>query len=491
MTQALHILRKDLHHQRIDLTLYAVLLLFLYWLVPTGWPGRWSSTTAPQLVLGLLQFAVPILWLVLITRLIHEEPLTGNRQFWTTRPYRWSSLLTAKLLFIALFIALPFVLMQCALLMHAGLSPFQQLQTVAVAKVLLITWAPMMLIAAVTSTLASSIFTLLSLAIIWLVFIATTVGRNARLADAPSKHLVEGVLFALIFGCILPLLYKKRAVKLSRIVLAASVILFLVTTEVALRPTPHMPGTALLEAHYPPNAAPELHLNYNASLPHTAHRDADTDADLREVTLPIKLDGLTAGARLQDPLVQFQVEREGYRYTSPWRPVHLNTGGMQLLVPSATLAHAGHAPSHVSITMAAEEIRPSETQTVKIQDRFHIPGGGSCTATNPPYEGRSPETAVVCHFAFSFAQRIEIQRNFDAGCRRAENPPQVISPFEPGASLDPIAHWPIDPAWARANIPPAQRCTMQSLTTTVYRPVTSFRTSLDIPSIRLADNIDQ
>jgi hypothetical protein len=394
------------------------------------------------------------------------------------------------LLFVALCIALPFALLQWAILVRAGLSPFQYGQLIAFTKILLIAWIPMVLIAAITSTLASSIFTLLSVAITWLVFMASTMARNARLTNTPSTHLVVGVLFALIFACILPLLYMKRAVKLSRILLAASIVLFLLMLEVVLRPVPNMPGATLLRAQYPADAAPELHLVYNVASPHTARRDANTDPDLREVTLPIKLEGLPTGARLQEPTAQFQVERGGYQYTSPWRPVQLGPDGMQLFIPSPTLEHAGHIASHLTIQLAAEEIQPDESQTSPIQDHFSIPGGGACAAINPPYEGRSPNTGVVCHFAFSNPHRIEIQRNFVSGCTRPENFPQVFFPYEAGTSLDPATHLQLNLVWERVNIPPAQRCTMQSLTTTVYRTVKRFRTSVEIPAIRLADDID-
>ncbi len=66
---------------------------------------------------------LPILWLVLIARLIHDEALVGDQQFWLTRPYTWSALLAAKLLFLVLFVFVPFLVMQCYLLAHAGLNP--------------------------------------------------------------------------------------------------------------------------------------------------------------------------------------------------------------------------------------------------------------------------------------------------------------------------------------------------------------------------------
>jgi hypothetical protein len=58
---------------------------------------------------GLLLAAVAI---VLIGRLVLAEKIPGDRQFWVTRPYRWRSLLGAKILFMGTFVNLPILLAQ-------------------------------------------------------------------------------------------------------------------------------------------------------------------------------------------------------------------------------------------------------------------------------------------------------------------------------------------------------------------------------------------
>src|SRR5207244_1794787 len=58
----------------------------------------------------------------LIGRLIHAEAIPGIRQFWITRPYRWRSLLMAKLLFIFAFVNIPVLLAQLVILLIAGFS---------------------------------------------------------------------------------------------------------------------------------------------------------------------------------------------------------------------------------------------------------------------------------------------------------------------------------------------------------------------------------
>ena len=62
----------------------------------------------------LLPLGLPLVAWYLIARLIHAETLPGDRQFWITRPYRWQSLLGAKVLFVLVFLNLPMTVADAA-----------------------------------------------------------------------------------------------------------------------------------------------------------------------------------------------------------------------------------------------------------------------------------------------------------------------------------------------------------------------------------------
>jgi hypothetical protein len=125
MIQSLHILRKDLRHLWPDLLLYAALLVASSVVTPMTWNETNASNAPLHLFAGLLKILIPIIWLVLIARLIHDEALVGDTQFWITRPYQWTSLVSAKLLFLGLCVLLPFAFMQWALILQAGSNPFR------------------------------------------------------------------------------------------------------------------------------------------------------------------------------------------------------------------------------------------------------------------------------------------------------------------------------------------------------------------------------
>jgi hypothetical protein len=484
MTQALHIFRKDLRHQRIDLAIYIALLIVTELLVPTGWPGHWFSNEFLPWLRILLNIVVPAFWLVMIARLVHEEAIVGNRQFWTTRPYHWTSLLGAKLLFLLVCIALPYFVMQWCLALYAGVSPFGIGFLVSAAMHVLIVWIPMFLFACLTPTLASTFFTTLGGVVVWMGVVAFLLGGSGPEADAPFARPTLGTLFAIMFVALLVVVYRKRDYKLGRILMGCTAVVFLLLIFSVSKLSPSSPGTLLLKARYREGAAPQLHLNYVPGY-FKGHRGQDSSW-LIAVSVPVELLGLPDGDRLHNAAVQYHLEAGTYRYTSPWRPTALTSEGMTLRIPREVLNRVRQADAHLTMSLAAEQITPNQPQTTAIRDRFAIPGDGSCDAINPPYEtSRSSATTVVCHFAYGVPYPVEIDATMAPGCPVPMVPMQVPT-YDGGTGFDPMTHWPIRAGLA--HLPGAgSNCIVQSLTTTVYHPVMSFRTSLDIPSIRLSD----
>jgi len=137
MHQALHILRKDVRHLYLEILLVWVLAFVLAWI---------GGGLAEVLLLATSAF--------LIGRLIHAEPIPGDRQFWITRPYRWRSLAGAKLAFVVSFIAVPVCLAQLAMVWKAGFPLAHSLPGLLWSQVLLLlcAWVPIAALATVTSS---------------------------------------------------------------------------------------------------------------------------------------------------------------------------------------------------------------------------------------------------------------------------------------------------------------------------------------------------
>jgi hypothetical protein len=118
--QALHIFRKDVREFRREAAVVFVLSAALVLLGVSTWEGiqEWSSRPAGDI--GPLILLLPIAWCLLIARVIHAEALPGDRHFWLTRPYSRVGLLLSKAMFILVFINVPLLIAQAAILWLSG-----------------------------------------------------------------------------------------------------------------------------------------------------------------------------------------------------------------------------------------------------------------------------------------------------------------------------------------------------------------------------------
>src|SRR5580704_3650909 len=120
MKQILHIFAKDASHQWLEILLSLAVIVGLVFACPSRWRTgavgvvSFSSLGLLSNLPDLLVYMVPLSWWLLISPVIHEEKLVGDRQFWITRPYDWKKLLAAKVLFLIVFLYIPLLLAQGA-----------------------------------------------------------------------------------------------------------------------------------------------------------------------------------------------------------------------------------------------------------------------------------------------------------------------------------------------------------------------------------------
>ncbi|HEY2360154.1 MAG TPA: hypothetical protein VGK36_03490 [Candidatus Angelobacter sp.] len=137
MSQTIHIFKKDLKRFSWEIVLSILLLVLYAWCQPVLWGPidrlSYDGGTVTALryagasMLGIL---LVLGWMAILVRVIYEESLTGDRQFWVTRPYRWQSLLAAKILFVFIVINLPLFAAQLCLVAAAGFAPFRHFSRV-------------------------------------------------------------------------------------------------------------------------------------------------------------------------------------------------------------------------------------------------------------------------------------------------------------------------------------------------------------------------
>jgi len=121
MRLAVHIFAKDARRFWWEITVTLGLLLDLTYLDA----NRISFIPGPME--GWLNLLLPAAWAYLVALVIHDEALVGDRQFWLTRPYPWTALVTAKALFMLAFIQIPYFASDAAILVARGFQPIRYL----------------------------------------------------------------------------------------------------------------------------------------------------------------------------------------------------------------------------------------------------------------------------------------------------------------------------------------------------------------------------
>src|SRR5437588_5321755 len=160
MRQALHILRKDIRYLWIEIAA-ALLAVGAFVFTASGPASGWHAPLPRTVASFLVSFLLPFAWWILIVRAVHAEALTGDRQFWPTRPYSWRSLLLSKALFFVIFANLPMLIAQAIVVKAHGFSPIAELPGLLWSQ-LLITAAfilPVAAMAAVTAGICQVLVT--------------------------------------------------------------------------------------------------------------------------------------------------------------------------------------------------------------------------------------------------------------------------------------------------------------------------------------------
>lgn len=213
MSQALHIFRKDVRYLRLQIGLF--LLLTALFALPTA--GPLAQAVVVILIIGAIN---------LTSRAIHGEPIPGTGQFWITRPYRWQSLLTAKLLFLLICIDVPVGVARLAKLAMEGFPVGYSLPSLLWTQLLLFAaLLPVAALAALTSGIMEFSVGMLGLAVAYLIvtFVVPFAVRIVHIWPVSVEWLQEGAVFMVIAAIAVAVLfwqYRYRRTGFSRILTA-------------------------------------------------------------------------------------------------------------------------------------------------------------------------------------------------------------------------------------------------------------------------------
>jgi hypothetical protein len=231
MSQILHIFKKDAEHHWPEILISLALLGLSTRQELHPWEhGSALYSLRPTFSVLAGRYVTPvtiIFWVFLIIRVVQEESLVGDRQWWVTKPYEWWKLLAAKLLFIFIFISVPLFHVQLLLLHQFGFPILQNLATLALSQLAFyfVLFLPAMFLASLTKSFGQLLLTVgcilaIAAGIAWLV------SKTSSGESKTPPAFVESFQTILMWGSFLVILGWQFA-RRRRLVSAAALLVVL------------------------------------------------------------------------------------------------------------------------------------------------------------------------------------------------------------------------------------------------------------------------
>ncbi len=480
MKQALHIFRKDVRHLTPELAMYCGLLVAFAVVTPLRWPGA-SGSEMLQMFATLVTFLLPIAWLVLITRTVHEESLVGDHQFWVTRPYRWSSLLGAKMLFLAVCILAPFAVVQAYLVLRAGLELGAALESVFLNLLFFvgIVLLPFTLLAAVTASISRTVLALTVLALSWAGVLALLDNLTIPRVMPPFVFQACSLLVAgSLVGTLIYQYATRRTERTWTMLLTTGVFYFGLYFGCSATNLGGL-SSVLIRQHYPLAKSGTVSLSFtpSASGPAARVRPSITDTQgMEPVELPLAYRDADPAARVQDASVSFTIDGPGFHYVSPWRSLAMESEDLILLVPSSIFWSVQGTSVRMHVSVAAERLLPGQPETVKVSDRFRVPDGGVCVLLRRNISGNNLSCWYSGHGPSPTRVTGPVSGESCGGTTHAAV--SVIHSLGGGIRVDPVAQSLVPLGGAV--------CPGAVLTFIPYRSAGNFRLEMDLPPLLLS-----
>jgi len=411
LVQPFHIFRKDAMHLWPETLISIALLAAFGWAQVHTWVPTEGFNPA-SLGVGFLVFLIPVMWLVLMSRLVHDEELVGDRQFWITRPYTWYSLLLSKVLYLIVFIGLPLIVMQMVLLHRAGLYPMLVIPAILknLCMVAVIFLLPLLVIAAVTATFIRYISSALAGAIyLFIVFLIAGYNWGDSLS-APYVFYFISITLLLILIAVLLIQYALRKTLITRIMLIAMPLVFVVFALI----TP----VNLFSAHrYPDVSVGKLTFVSDPNL-HQPDGNIFTieHKNLMQIPVHVELTGMSDENFVAVQRIHFTIDGpNGYHYNSDWigdsNTLSSDDANAMLPVPIpvAVFDKIRNQPVAMHIELGTHTFHAGTPYTVTATEKpFPIPGHATCVV--------APDTGVLeCRFPYANPDIVQVTAIVHAG----------------------------------------------------------------------------
>jgi hypothetical protein len=472
MEQVLRIFRKDTRHLWPTVPVVLALIIVHAILDVRSSPFGRQGDVRIDSISVLLKIFLPLAIWFLIAQAIFQEALLGEQQFWLTRPYRWTSLLASKALFVAVFTSLPLCLSDCFILAVQGLPVLGNIgqllyRQVIVAALFLL---PSFAFAAVTAGLAQFVLAwfLLLLTFISEEILATSIYHsNGFNTMGGTPVLFFGL--ALITCGIVIWQYARRDTVAARIALLA--------VACCLSPVLMFLGHYVQPANQgSPNG---FHIRISFDPGQRAPGDLvwkAPSAGYVRVRIPLTVAGLPAGKALRGTAVT-TISEDGKSWPGPgnfyggsleqtgnayWQTIDLERGAFELLKLHPAALHTSY-----NLDIFQDQV---EATIPVAKSSFFVPGVGFCRSNLD-----IPQFQLSCRAGLT--QRPEIVVKLD--------PPTV--PSDLGTFPEYSIPWGLSPTTDLGVTPFSVEKTGARLEFVRRRTVGTFLGTLDMKDIRLSN----
>ncbi|MBC8166491.1 MAG: hypothetical protein H7Y20_11545 [Bryobacteraceae bacterium] len=477
MGQALHIFGKDVDYLRREILLIGALAAVMVFVL----------TRAPQKAVEPLWIEAIIVIAAsnLIARVIHGEPIPGDRQFWITRPYRWKSLLASRLLFILGFVHAPVCAAHLICLFAGGFPLLHNLPGLLWSQILLFIWIslPVSALATLTSGTVPFLFSTL-------VVIGVGVGIQQLPAIEPGlgqwpgpiawvRYAITGSALAGLAAVVVVLQYRRRMTQTNR-VLAATAACFLLALYLCL---PWRFGFAVqsgISAPFP--GAEALKISLATPDPRVIRRFRP---GLLSIDFPLSVSGLPEAADLRADAITISIHAPGGR---SWSASAYEDAGFSVL----RKADSDDRIIRNSVLMDREFLRRERDHPITLRGSIYLtifgkPRTATLPRSNSPinvmdglqcYTGANND--VFCRTLFRWPDRLIAAKSGDG----ATNTFTRLLSYSPIPASINIA--PIETRWASTEIPrPEQPNDAREVTIVSKEPLAHFRRDFEILNVDL------
>lgn len=383
MSLLTHIFRKDVRHFWPEILINLVLFIAFAWAAPFGWSTGFEMQEY-RIVPFFLRLLLPLGWLFLISRAVHDEALAGDRQFWITRPYPWQALLLEKFLFLVTFLNLPLFLTQLYLLHHAGLPIGPALGALLLYQLLIeaVFVLPFIALAVITASFGRHLLLVLGA----LLYIALTGTLAAWITgQRMSPPYIDGSAALIVVSALLAIvifMYARRQLNAGRLILLGLPPVVMLLFVIA-------PLTALVHHAFPAkNTGDSLTLDDNPAELQQG-QGAPVLVDHRNVLLqlPLVFHGTRAAQAAVAKGVQVTLTTEdGFRWSSPFQASQTalytqKTAHLDVQIPLRIYQRLAGKPVNLQFHAAVTSYAPGPAATVVIPQtgNLALPDGGTCT----------------------------------------------------------------------------------------------------------------